>query len=242
MKYFNLNIILIGSIFLLMVSSCKYKNESQDSMTQQEQLATEGSSTVVFENDYAKVLKIRLAPGEFLANHEGGKRVIYSLTNYYLDWEENGEKLGTKTWKMGDVHYHEAGTHAAMNNGTTIAEWLVFSKKNADLPDCGETTVEMDVNSVSPDFTQILFDNDDFKITEVKLPFGEKIPSHSGVNRIIYSLSGYDLKYESEKVDEAEKYFAAGDIHWHDACSHSMENVGETEANFLVVGYKKNSE
>jgi hypothetical protein len=225
-----------------MVSSCKNKNESQDSMTQTEQRAKAGTSTVIFENEFAKVLKITLGPDEFLDNHEGENRVIYSLTNYSLDWEENGEKLGTKTWKAGDAHFHEAGRHAAKNNGTTIAEWLVFSKKNADLPDCEGNTVENDVNSVSPEFAQILIDNDDFKITEVKLPFGEKIPSHSGINRIIYSLSGYDLKYESDKEAETEKYFEDGDIHWHDACHHSLENVGETEARFLVVSYKQNNE
>ena len=229
--------------FLLVLSFSLTACGNQDNKSDQksdENLTTskEVSPKIVFENDYAKVAKISLAPGESQPSHEGASRVIYSLTDYSIDWEEQGEKLGTKTWKKGDVHFHKAGKHAAKNNGTSTAEWLVFSKKNTDLPDCGDNTVENDVNSVSPDFAQILFNNDEFKIIQVKLPKGESIPTHSGINRIIYTLSDYDIKYESDTEGKVDKQFKAGDVHWHEACMHSLENVGETEAKFLVVSYK----
>jgi hypothetical protein len=136
------------------LSSCK-NNEKKDKPTEELTIQTV-TPMVIFENDYAKVSKISLAPGEAQATHEGEKRLIYALTDYSIDWEEQGEKLGTKSWKKGDVHFHEAGTHAAKNNGNTLAEWLVFTKKSTDLPECGENTVENDVASVSPDFSQTL--------------------------------------------------------------------------------------
>ncbi len=231
-----LMLIAFTSVFL----SCK-NNEKKDieKYKPTEELAIKTVSPVVlFENDYAKISKISLAPGEFQPTHEGESRVIYALTDYSIDWEEQGKKLGTKTWKKGDVHFHEAGTHAAKNNGTTKAEWLVFTKKNTDLPECGENTVENDVNSVSLDFARKLFENDDFKITQVSLPKGENIPMHSGINRILYSLSDYDLKYESDTEGKLDKKFNSGDIHWHEACHHALQNNGVTEANFLVVSYK----
>ncbi|EPR68179.1 hypothetical protein [Cyclobacterium qasimii] len=194
--------------------------------------------TVLFENEYAKVSKVSLASGESQPTHDGLTRVIYALTDYSIDWEEQGKKLGTKAWKKGDVHFHEAGTHAAKNSGTTLAEWLVFTKKSTDLPECGENTVENDVTSVSPDFSEALFENEDFKITQVNLPVGKSIPMHSGINRIIYSLNDYNLKYESDKADKLDKEFNSGDIHWHEACKHALENIGDTEAKFLVVSYR----
>lgn len=241
MNYSNIKTILLSSMLLLVLSSCgnEKKNVSTDSENQVEEKSTIVSPEVIFENDYAKVAKISLAPGESIPTHEGESRVIYSLTDYSIDWEEQGEKLGAKTWKKGDVHFHEAGKHAARNNGTTTAEWIVFAKKNTDLPDCGDNTVENDVNSVSPDFAQTLFDNDEFKITLVKLPKGESIPTHSGINRIIYSLSDYKIKYESDTESEKDKQFKVGDLHWHEACMHSLENNGESEAKFLVVSYKQ---
>ena len=244
MKKLNQTMVVISSIFLLLLSSCgnKEKDKSQSSASQQEQEFVEVTPKVLFENDYATVSKISLAPGEFQPTHEGENRVIYSLTDYSIDWEEKGEQLGTKTWKKGDVHFHEAGKHAAKNIGEATAEWLVFTKKSGDLPDCGENTLANDVISVSPDFAQALFENDDFKITQVNLPKEKNIPAHSGINRIIYSLSDYDLNYESDTEGELDKQFKEGDVHWHEACQHALENDGETEAKFLVVSYKQKVE
>jgi quercetin dioxygenase-like cupin family protein len=241
MKKLNQSMIVLSSIFLILLSSCgdEKKNKSQSTDSQEEQIVVEVTPKVLFENNYTKVSKIILAPGEFLPTHEGENRVIYSLTDYLLDWEEKGEQLGAKTWKKGDVHFHEAGTHAAKNIGKAPAEWLVFTKKTNDLPDCGENIVANDVNSVSPDFAETLFENDDFKVTQVNLPKGKSIPTHSGINRIIYSLSDYDLNYESDTENELDKQFKEGDVHWHEACQHALENDGETEANFLVVSYKQ---
>ncbi len=193
----------------------------------------------IFENDYAKVISVSLAPGDSLASHQGGARVIYSLSDYSIEWTEGERNQGVKSWKKGDVHFHEPGIHAARNNGATTAEWLAFIKKDAELPDCSGNTLEKDVNAAAPGFAKQLFDNERFRITEVSLPKGEKIPAHSGVNRIIYSLSDYSIIYESDKEGRSEKQFKVGDVHWHESCRHSLENTGETEAVFLVVAFKK---
>ena len=228
--------------FTTVFMSCKNNDKKDLDKDKSAEEITEKpvSPVVLFENDYAEVSKVSLDPGESQPTHEGESRVIYALTDYSIDWEEQGKKLGTKTWKKGDVHFHEAGKHAAQNNGTTKAEWLVFTKKNTDLPECGENTVLDDVNSVSPDFAQTLFENEVFKITQVKLPQGESIPMHSGINRIIYSLIDYQILYESSIEEKGEKQFKTGDIHWHEACQHAMQNNGENEAEFLVVSYKRN--
>lgn len=242
MKHSNQFLTVIFVItFSLVFFACK-NNEKKDTQISKssEEIATETTShDVLFENDYAKISKISLAKGEFQPTHKGEIRLIYALTDCSIDWEEKGEKLGTKTWKKGDVHFHEAGTHAAKNNGNTLAEWLIFTKKSAELPKCGENKVENDVTAVSPKFTQTLFENDDFKMTEVNLPIGESIPMHSGINRIIYSLTDYKIIYESNKDEKSEKQLKKGDVHWHEACQHALLNNGETQAHFLVVNYKQ---
>jgi quercetin dioxygenase-like cupin family protein len=229
------------SLILLLCFSCgnEKKKTAEDEATKEVPEMTEATPEVVFENDYSKVSKITLAQGEYLPTHEGENRIIYSLTDYTIDWEENGENLGSKSWKKGDVHFHEAGTHAASNNSSAVAEWLVFTKKTTELPDCEENTLDNDVITVAPDFAEVRFENGIFKVTEVTLPKGEKIAPHSGVNRIVYSLSDYSLLYNSDEEGEEDNTFKVGDIHWHSACMHSLENSGETDANYLVISYKK---
>jgi quercetin dioxygenase-like cupin family protein len=228
------------AVFAFLLAACGSPNNKESQKTDKDETtAEEVDPVVVFENDYAEVVKVTLPPAASLAAHEGAARVIYSLSDYAIDWVEKGKKEGTKSWKKGDVHVHEAGQHAATNNGTSTAEWLAFAKKDTELPDCGEQMVADDVNSVASDFATLRFDNEVFRLTEVTVPAGAKIPMHAGVNRIIYSLSDYQIMYESGDEGTKEKSFKRGDVHWHEACQHALENVGTTEAKFLVVAYKK---
>lgn len=237
----NSNFYRLGLLSLtLLLAACGNQSEKNTQQTtDQVQMSTEVGHELVFENDYAKVVKVILAPGESIKPHQGEKRVIYSLTDYSIDWEEQGEQLGTKSWKKGDVHFHEAGKHSAKNNGTTTAKWIAFIKKNSDLPECGENQIENDVNSVSAEFANVVLDNEAFKVTEVTLPINAKIPMHSGINRVIYSLTDYQITYESDSEGKSEKQFKTGDIHWHEACQHALQNNGEIDAKFLVISYKR---
>jgi hypothetical protein len=193
----------------------------------------------IFENEYARVFSVQLEPGESLSPHEGGPRLIYSLSDYSIDWVENGEQEGTKNWKQGDVHVHGEGMHAATNNGQTTAEWLAFVRKSDQLPDCEMQSQEEAMREVSEEQVKVLYEDDMFKIAEVRLSAGEEIPMHEGVNRVIYSMADYTLAYQEEGEDMTQRTFKAGDVHWHDACNHSVSNPSDNSAHFLVVGYKE---
>jgi predicted component of type VI protein secretion system len=70
------------SIFLLtlILAACgnQDKKETQETSVAPETVRV-AEPEMVFENQYAKVVKVSLAPGEALAAHEGKKRMIYSL-------------------------------------------------------------------------------------------------------------------------------------------------------------------
>lgn len=243
MKNSYLNIMLLSSAFMLLFFSCGNENQKNPNESTNEQEATEkeGERNILFENEYAMVVKNKLAPGEFTSppGAEGKIRVIYSLSDYTVDWDNGDAKTEKKSWEKNDVHFHDAGKHYVKNIGSTTAEWLVFVKKSNNLPECGENTVENDVTTVRPEFAQPVFDNHEFKLTVVSLPKDGNIPKHEGINRIIYALNDYQMMYESNKKGTIEKTFESGDIHWHEACQHRLENKGQTEAKFLVVSYKR---
>ncbi len=137
------------------------------------------------------------------------------------------------------MHFHEQGIHSAKNNGSSTAKWLAFIKKDTELPDCSDNTLEKDINAAAPNFAKQLLDNERFRTTEVTIPEGGEIPTHSGINRIVYSRSDYQIMYKSDQEGSGEKQFKKGDLHWHESCRHSLENIGEKEAVFIVVAFKK---
>jgi len=235
--------LILVSLVLLVFFSCKNNQKEKTETTVETEMepATEPTTHIapIFENEYATVTKVSLAPGQEQELHQGGQRLIYSLNDYTISWVENGEDLGEKSWKKGEVHFHKPGAHKANNMGAEPAEWLVFTRTETELPTCDDYDSGKDVNSVKPESTLVLVDDDFFKALEVSLSPGESIPDHNGINRIVYALNDYTIEYTSDKAGVANKSFKKGDVHWHEACTHSLKNTGSTDAKFIVVVYKK---
>ncbi len=82
-------------------------------------------SEVVFEDDLARVTRVALEPGESTQSHDGGYRVIYSLTDYSVEFTMDDQDPEETTWTAGEVHWHEADQHQVSNTGETRAEYLV---------------------------------------------------------------------------------------------------------------------
>lgn len=80
---------------------------------------------VLFEDDLARVIRVTLEPGESTHPHEGGYRVIYSLTDYAIEFVMDDQAPEEMTWTAGEVHWHEADRHQVSNIGETRAEYLV---------------------------------------------------------------------------------------------------------------------
>lgn len=229
-------VLSIVTVIVLLISCESETKKSENNKSTNE--AMKVSPVKIFDNEYTEVVKITLNPGEELAEHDGGVRLVYSLSDYSIEWVEKGNNLGTKTRKRGDIHVHETGKHSAKNNGTSKAEWIVFARKNDTLPKCEELN-DKDANNLKGNFKQQIFDNDQFRVTEIKLAVNDSIPRHEGINRIIYSLSDYKIIYESSKEGNFEKSFKSGDTHWHTCDKHSIKNTGNSEAHFLIISYKQ---
>lgn len=84
-----------------------------------------GARLLLTEPDL-QVLEVELAPGDGQTTHPGGWRVIYSLTDYTIEWEE-GDEIGEPTWSAGDAHWHEPGPHRAENVGDSTARWVIVT-------------------------------------------------------------------------------------------------------------------
>ncbi len=240
MKYLNSFICLALGLGILLLASCKEQPKTtNDSDTADASASGVVEPEILFENEFVRVVRIVLQPGGELASHDGGRRVIYSVTDYSLQWEEEGKEAVTKSQESGNLHYHDGGVHAAKNTGENVAEWVAFIHKGNKLPECPEEWITNDVASKVPDYATVQFENEVFRIVKLSLPTGAVVPRHSGINRLIYSLNDYTLMYEDDNEDKAEWPMEKGTIHWHEACEHSVENQGAVTAEYLVVGFKE---
>ncbi|MBN1480686.1 hypothetical protein JXA70_10470 [candidate division KSB1 bacterium] len=196
------------------------------------------NAKIVFENDYVKAVEFTLKPGDQLPLHQGGARVIYALSDYKIKWTEGGETI-EKEWQRGDTHWHDAIDHAVENIGDTEAQYLVVTRTETPLPETGDFDVSRDASQVDSENATILFENDIFRIIDVKLDPGESQPKHEGIYRLIYSLNDYRAEYNYYRLNTIEAEMEESLIHWHVPEEHSVKNVGETPAHYLIFAVKK---
>ena len=70
-------------------------------------------------------------------------------------------------------------------------------------------------------------------VRRVDLPAGAALPEHEGGPRVIYTLRPYTMRFEAEG-QSSERHFEAGDVHFHSAGPHAVENTGDRPAAFLA--------
>jgi len=231
------SIFIVTSLFLIFfIFACK---KEKPEIVEDIVVAAPDKVEVLLDNQYIKVTKFLLKAGDTLPMHKGGPRTIYSLNDYTLKWKEGTAEEVTKNWQAGDVHWHDAIPHAVENTGTSDAQYLVLTRKVQALPDVMEYDINEDASKIDSAHSMALYDDENVRVVEVNLDPGVKQPIHHGINRAIYSLTNYTINYQSGEDEPVENTFAAGECHWHGADAHSVENIGETAANYLIFSFKK---
>lgn len=223
----NFTKLIIASLCLISIVGCSHSHKKHH--RHHDKMMT----SLLIKNDWIKVQKIELAPGKSSKMHMGGPRLIIALSDYQLQFEEKGSKAVEKKWKRGQVHWHEGNPHAIANTGSTPARFLILTRLG-DLPH-NDGTAHLDKKGHSP----ALLENDWVKVTEVNMKPGQQLPNHSGAIRAIISMSDYEILYNSNCIKNRKSKFTSESVHLHEADEHSLKNIGTTDANFLIVQFKK---
>ena len=203
-----LKTVFVALIALVIIAGCAQEKVVEDIVA-----SHPDNTEVIFENDYVKAVVFTLKPGEALPMHKGGPRTIYALSDYVIKWTED-EDVSDKEWTKGDLHWHDAVAHAIENTGSTDARYLVVTRTAMALPDASDSDLSHDASQLDSEHSKILFENDHVRVIEVTLDKGESQPKHDGLNRLIYSLSDYQLEYSYYKMNAVETDKEAGFVHW----------------------------
>jgi Mannose-6-phosphate isomerase len=92
---------------------------------------------------------------------------------------------------------------------------------------------------VASNIYKVLLENDRVRVLEVRLKAGEKTAMHSHPAHLVYILrSGGGAVFTSPDGKTTEVENKPGQVVWNEAVTHSVENVGTTEAQVLVIELK----
>jgi beta-alanine degradation protein BauB len=84
----------------------------------------------------------------------------------------------------------------------------------------------------------VRFENERVRVLEYHLKPGEKEATHSHPAGVVYVLSDATIRSVHPDGTSSETLGKAGEVFWREDTTHTVENVGTTEARAIAVELK----
>jgi len=97
----------------------------------------------------------------------------------------------------------------------------------------------IDPVKVSPNNYKVLFENDQVRVLEMSLKAGEKDNEHSHPSETVYFIKGSKAKIHLPDGNSQEAEIPDGHVMWHEAWTHTVENIGSSDIHAIIVENKK---
>lgn len=91
----------------------------------------------------------------------------------------------------------------------------------------------VDPCEVSPEYYTELFSNDKLRVVEMKLPAGAMDTEHSHPDETVYFIRGGKARIHVGD-DSMEAEIPDGHVMFHEAWTHTVENVGDTDIHAII--------
>jgi hypothetical protein len=186
---------------------------------------------VVLDNEFVRVLDIRVPPGVFEPLHSHARGVTIALSDYDNETVSSPDKKVNRSHtKFGDVRWAEPVTHEARNTGTTEQHVIRVELKKDSPGPASARTDPLDSLIVCKDTQTLIFENQFVRVIEERVPPGVGQPKHRHAKGILVPLADSTI----EAVDDpdgrvARRELRFGDAGWRDPVVHAVRNVGQTE-------------
>ena len=93
----------------------------------------------------------------------------------------------------------------------------------------------IDPTKSSPENYKLLMENDTVRVLEMNLQAGKKDNQHSHQAETVYFISGGKVKIHLPGGDSVEADLPNGHVMWHEAWTHTVENVGSSDIRAIIV-------
>ncbi len=91
----------------------------------------------------------------------------------------------------------------------------------------------------SPDHYTVLLENEHVRMLEMIVPPGEGDIRHSHPDETVYFITGGKARITMEDGEQVEMELPDGANMWHEAWTHQVTNIGDTEIRAIIVESKR---
>ena len=201
-------------------------------------LAVEQVATPI-NNEQVKVLAVTVQPHEKTRLHEHKiNRVMVYLDAGRQHFEYEGKGPSDLTWKAGEAKWSPAaGKHVAEISSEKPVRIIEVELKKA----AGGLTPSstLDPIKVDPKHYRVEFENNQVRVTRVKIGPGETVPLHEHkLNRVVVYLTGQNVRATTADGKVETLQHKAGEVSWGGAMKHTETNLSKEPFEVVVVELK----
>ncbi len=194
-----------------------------------------GMIKILFQNEYVLVTKMSIKSGDAIPVHRESGRILLAEDDCELEIVEGDKKPVRKQFAKDEFAWYDAMVHSLRNPGSKDINMYIITRKNTSLPVIDSPAQEA---GKSPAVRRLL-QNDQVSVSEVFLAAGKSSASQAGHYRMVYAMSEFQLQHTSADGTTETNLKLPGQFHWHHPDLQQIENVGETDARYLVFEFLK---
>lgn len=97
----------------------------------------------------------------------------------------------------------------------------------------------IDPTTAAPANYKLLMENEHVRVLEMTLAAGQKDNQHSHQDETVYFISGGQVKIHLPDGQAVDADLPDGHVMWHEAWTHTVENVGGSDIKAIIVESKK---
>ena len=190
---------------------------------------------VAFENEYVRVLRWNVGPGEKVPMHEHPALVSVSLSGGKTSFTSPDGKTREAEVKPGQVTWSDAEKHSSQDTGGKPGEIIQVELKKKPGPAVTAITASEDAVKVDPQHYKAEFQNDRVRVLRIRYGPSEKSVMHAHPANVAVFLNDSHGRFALPDGKTMEADFKAGQVDWGDKEKHLPENMGSKPFELILV-------
>jgi quercetin dioxygenase-like cupin family protein len=190
--------------------------------------------SVLLEDERVRVLAFDLPVGARDNYHYHPHEVGYFVTGGRIKVMAPGGLYSNADVPDSLVRAHKPWIHGQENIGDTDIYGIVVEIKDGVQREAQQVAEGQRAEDVAPAVYTLLSDNEQARVLEMKLPAGSTDGEHSHPPEVAYFLTGGQLRIHTPDGESIDADIPDGGVLSHEAWTHTVENVGETDVHAIV--------
>jgi quercetin dioxygenase-like cupin family protein len=193
--------------------------------------------TVEIDNQWVRVLRLRLAPQEKTSPHAHPDVVGVLLTDAQVAVTTTDGATQQVNRRAGDVLYQPGmPAHSEQNMSDRPLEVVVVELKPGS--GGGSAPVSLDPVALDPEHHPVLIDNPRVRAIRTILEPRLKSPMHEHPHYVVVYLTELHTTMKMADGREVDNPRRPGEVAWRDALKHETENIGAKTAVEIQIELK----